>query len=51
MSEHFDENENARESGLGFSGVNRWLVVAVVAMIAVAGIALGYGYRQRSSMR
>src|SRR2546428_13259232 len=47
MSEHFDENENARESGLGFSGVNRWLVVAVVAMIAVAGIALGYGYRQQ----
>ena len=46
MSEHFDENENANESGLRFSGVNRWLVVAAVVMLALAGIALGYGYRQ-----
>ncbi len=46
MSEHFDENENPREGGLGFSGMNRWLVVAVVAMLVVAGIAVGYGYRQ-----
>jgi len=49
MSEHFDENENenAREGGMGFSGMNRWLVVAVVAMLVVAGIAVGYGYRQQ----
>jgi hypothetical protein len=47
MSEHFDENENPREGGLGFTGMNRWLVVAVVAMLIVAGIAVGYGYRQQ----
>src|SRR5260370_798603 len=28
-------------------GVNRWLVVAGVALIVVAGLAFGYGYRQQ----
>jgi uncharacterized coiled-coil protein SlyX len=27
--------------------VNRWLVVAVVAMVAAAGLAFGYGYREQ----
>src|SRR5258708_16827228 len=47
MSENFDENENVKESWRGISGVNRWLMVAVVAMLVVAGIAMGYGYRQQ----
>ena len=29
------------------SAVNRWLAVAIVAMILVAGLAFGYGYRQQ----
>ena len=47
MAEHFEENEHGRERELAGSGVNRWLLAAIAAMIAVAGIALGYGYRQQ----
>jgi len=28
-------------------GNNRWLVIALVALLGVAGVALGYGYRQQ----
>ena len=47
MAEHFEENESSKETGLAAFGANRWLLVAVVALIVVAGIALGYGYRQQ----
>jgi uncharacterized membrane protein len=29
------------------SGANRWLVLAVVVLLVVAGLAFGYGYRQQ----
>jgi hypothetical protein len=47
MSEQFDEKENGRENRLASFDVNRWLLVASVVLIVVAGIALGYGYRQQ----
>ena len=47
MAEHFEENETSKETGFAAFGANRWLLVAVVALIVVAGIALGYGYRQQ----
>jgi len=47
MAEHFEENENSKETGFAALGANRWLLVAVVALIVVTGIALGYGYRQQ----
>src|SRR5712671_8033538 len=47
MAEHFEENESSKETGFAALGANRWLLVAVVALIVVAGIALGYGYRQQ----
>src|SRR5467141_2330056 len=47
MAEQFDENGNARESEPVWSGMNRWLLAAIVALVAVAGIAMGYGYRQQ----
>src|SRR5437016_3754195 len=47
MSEHFEENESSKETGFTAFGANRWFLVAVIALIAVAGIALGYGYRQQ----
>jgi hypothetical protein len=47
MAEHFEENESSKETGFAAFGANRWLLVAVVALIVVAGIALGYGYRQQ----
>src|SRR5260370_20957701 len=47
MEEHVESNENGSERGPGNWGVNRWLVVAGVALIVVAGLAVGYGYPQQ----
>jgi hypothetical protein len=47
MEEHMEENENGRNGGPASSGMNRWLVVAVVALIVAAGLAFGYGFRQQ----
>jgi len=47
MSEHLDENGNGREKWLESFGANRWLLVGIVALIVIAGIAFGYGYRQQ----
>lgn len=45
MEENLERNEH--ESGLTGSTANRWLIVALVALVVVAGVALGYGYRQQ----
>jgi uncharacterized coiled-coil protein SlyX len=47
MEEHMEANENGRNGGPASSGVNRWLVVAVVALVVAAGLAFGYGFRQQ----
>src|SRR6266852_5744823 len=47
MEEHLETNENGNERGPASWGVNRWLLAAGVALIAVAGLAFGYGYRQQ----
>jgi uncharacterized coiled-coil protein SlyX len=47
MEEYLEENENGHHRTPPTPGVNRWLVVAMVAMIVVAGLAFGYGYRQQ----
>src|ERR1700739_3912812 len=31
----------------GSGGTNRWLVIAIVVLLGVAGVAFGYGYRQQ----
>jgi hypothetical protein len=46
MKEYLESNEHESERGPASSGVNRWLVAAIVALIAVTGLAFGYGYRQ-----
>src|SRR5258706_12699540 len=47
MAEQSDETGNARESEPIWSGMNRWLLAGIVALVAVAGVAVGYGYRQQ----
>ncbi len=47
MEEHLETNENGNERGPASQGVNRWLLAAGIALIAVAGLAFGYGYRQQ----
>jgi uncharacterized coiled-coil protein SlyX len=47
MDEYGEMNQNGHKGESSLTGVNRWLVVAVAALVAVAGLALGYGYRQQ----
>jgi uncharacterized coiled-coil protein SlyX len=47
MEEHEELNENGNRFGDGSSGPNRWLVIAIVVLLGVAGVAFGYGYRQQ----
>jgi len=47
MEENLEANENGSNREPARFGVNRWLMVAVVALIAAAGLAFGYGYRQQ----
>jgi len=48
MEENHENQEiqNGTTWGPRLDGMNRWLVVGAVALLIVAGIALGYGYRQ-----
>src|SRR6266446_3313920 len=47
MAEHIESNDNGNERGFSNLGLNRWLVVASVALLVLAGLAFGYGYRQQ----
>jgi hypothetical protein len=47
MQEHDEMNEHENRFGGGTPGANRWLVIALVVLLGVAGVALGYGYRQQ----
>jgi hypothetical protein len=47
MEEYSEANENGHKRTPTSSDVNRWLVAAVFALIAAAGLAFGYGYRQQ----
>jgi uncharacterized coiled-coil protein SlyX len=49
MEEHeeVNENENGNRLGDGSPGPNRWLVIAIVVLLGIAGVAFGYGYRQQ----
>src|SRR6266852_618866 len=47
MEEHQELNDRERTEGFSLTGMNRWLLIAIVGLLAIAGIALGYGYRQQ----
>lgn len=46
MEEHSEVNQNGNRPGNSPMAVNRWLLVAAVALLVAAGVAAGYGYRQ-----
>lgn len=47
MQEHDEMNEHESRMGAAATGTNRWLVIALVVLLGVAGVAFGYGYRQQ----
>src|SRR5215472_13709009 len=50
MLENHENQENGTTWGSRFEGMNRGLVVGVVALLVIAGLALGYGYSQQSAV-
>src|SRR5260370_31092884 len=48
MNRNFEPNEHEQDTERPGVGINRLLIVAVVAMVIVAGLAIGYGYRQQA---
>jgi hypothetical protein len=48
MREHDEMNEHENSFGATATATNRWLVIAIVALLAVALVAFGYGYRQQT---
>jgi hypothetical protein len=47
MQENDEMNEHESRMGAAATGTSRWLVIAIVVLLGVAGAALGYGYRQQ----
>ena len=47
MQERDEMNEHENSMGAAVTSTNRWLVIAIVVLLGVVGVALGYGYRQQ----
>jgi hypothetical protein len=47
MEEYEEMNQDGHKGEPAPISVNRWLIGAVVALLVVAGVAFGYGYRQQ----
>jgi uncharacterized coiled-coil protein SlyX len=47
MEQYQEPQQREHQEVSPLSGANRWLVVAAIALLGVAGIAFGYGYRQQ----
>ena len=47
MQEHDEMNEHEIRTATAPANTNRWLVIAIVVLLGVVGVALGYGYRQQ----
>ena len=51
MNQNLESNEHEHDTehfSYGLNGINRILIIAVVAMLIVSGLAAGYGYRQQA---
>jgi hypothetical protein len=47
MDQYQEPQQREDPEASTLSGANRWLVVATIVLLGVAGIAFGYGYRQQ----
>src|SRR5713226_418568 len=47
MEEYREVNQDGHKGEPAPMGANRWFVGAIVALLVVAGVAFGYGYRQQ----
>jgi hypothetical protein len=47
MEESQGMNHHGHEGEPATAGINRWMVLAAVALLAIAVAAFGYGYRQQ----
>jgi hypothetical protein len=47
MEESQGMNQQGHEGEPASTGINRWLVLAAAALLAIAAVAFGYGYRQQ----
>ncbi len=47
MDEYPETNQNGHKGELSPMSANRWLLVALAALVVVAGLSIGYGYRQQ----
>jgi hypothetical protein len=47
MEESQGMNQHDHEGEPASTGINRWLVLAAAALLAIAAVAFGYGYRQQ----
>jgi uncharacterized coiled-coil protein SlyX len=47
MQDYDEVNEHENKMGFTATSTNRWLVIAMVVLLGVAGVAFGYGYRQQ----
>jgi cell division protein FtsB len=48
MEQYEEKNHNEDRTGETRVGANRWLAVALVVLLGIAGIAFVYGYRQQA---
>lgn len=48
MEQYEEKNQSGNEPEEVRPGVNRWLAVALIVLLGVAGIAFAYGYRQQA---
>jgi hypothetical protein len=47
MQDYDEVNEHENRTVAAATSTNRWLVIAIVVLLGVAGVAIGYGYRQQ----
>ncbi len=47
MQEYEDLNEKGNKLEAAKPGVSRWMVIAMLVMLGIAGLAVGYGYQQQ----